>query len=32
MLLFPGPGNELPEGMVAGSLKTADGVRLRYAV
>lgn len=32
MQLFPTTGNELPEGLVAGSVKTPDGVRLRYAV
>ena len=32
MQLFPLPGNELPDGMVAGSLKVADGTRLRYAL
>jgi lysophospholipase len=32
MKLFPGPGNELPNGMTAGSVKSADGMVLRYAV
>jgi alpha-beta hydrolase superfamily lysophospholipase len=32
MQLFPGPGNELPDGMVAGGVTAADGTRLRYAV
>jgi lysophospholipase len=32
MQLFECPGNELPEGMVAGIVAAADGVRLRYAV
>jgi lysophospholipase len=31
MQLFPGPGNELPDGMVAGSITAADGTVLRYA-
>lgn len=31
MQLFPGPGNELPDGMVAGSIMAADGTVLRYA-
>jgi lysophospholipase len=30
--LFPLPGNELPDGMIAGSLQVADGTRLRYAL
>ena len=32
MELFPGPGNELPDGLVAGRVKAADGTGLRYAV
>lgn len=32
MQLFPSPGNEPPDGMVAGRVKAADGVSLRYAL
>jgi lysophospholipase len=32
MQLFPCPGNELPDGMTAGSVRAADGTNLRYAV
>ena len=32
MQLFPRPGNELPDGMAAGSVSAADGVVLRYAI